>query len=105
MGLWLAKAILQQQLAERAQVPTQWTKCSVCGTQLRSKGFVKRRMLTLVGWVEWKRRVGRCPRHCFGSQRTPFDAVLGIQAYQQTSTELMRLGCLLTVFLPFNLAA
>lgn len=28
MGLWLAKAIVQQQLAERAQIPTQWTGCS-----------------------------------------------------------------------------
>jgi len=30
---------------------------------------------------------------------------LGIQAYQQTSTELTRLGCLLAVFLPFELAS
>lgn len=28
-----------------------------------------------------------------------------IHAYQQTSTELMRLGCLFAVFLPFDLAA
>lgn len=66
----------------------------MCGTRLLSKGFVKRRMLTLVGEVEWKRRVGRCPRHCPSSHRTPFDELLGIRAYQQTSTELMGLGCL-----------
>jgi hypothetical protein len=29
---------------------------------------------------------------------------LGIEPYQQTSVELMRLGCLLAVFLPFELA-
>jgi hypothetical protein len=61
-------------------------------------------MLTLVGWVEWRRRVGRCPNRCAGSHRAPFDAVLGIVPYQQTSIELVRLGCLLAVFLPFELA-
>jgi hypothetical protein len=30
--------------------------------------------------------------------------VLGIAAYQQTSIELVRLGCLLAVFMPFELA-
>jgi hypothetical protein len=105
MGLWIAKVMVEQQLAERAQLPTQWTDCSVCGAHLHSKGFVKRKMLTLVGLVEWKRRVGRCPRQCLGSQYIPFDVVLGIHAYQQTSTELMRLGCLLAVFLPFNITA
>ncbi len=105
MGLWFAKAIVEQQLTERAQVKMNWGCCSVCGTHLLSKGFVKRQMLTLVGEVKWKRRVGRCPRHCSGSHKAPFDEVLDIRAYQQTSTELMRLGCLLTVFLPFELAA
>jgi hypothetical protein len=46
MGLWLARAIVEQQLTERAQAPTPWPHCSVCGTQLNSKGFVKRRILT-----------------------------------------------------------
>jgi hypothetical protein len=105
MGLWIAKVVVEQQLAERAQNPTQWTPCKVCGTRLVSKGFVKRQMLTLVGQVEWKQRIGRCPHRCLGSEQTPFDEVLGIQAYQQTSTELIRLGCLLTVFLPFELTS
>jgi len=56
MALWLAKLIVEQQLTERAQAPASWSSCSVCGT-LVSKGFVKRRILTLVGQVEWKRRV------------------------------------------------
>jgi len=105
MGLWLARAIVEQQLTERAQVPTQWECCLVCQSRLVSKGFVKRQMLTLVGQVKWKRRVGRCPHHCPGSCRTPLDEVLSIRADQQTSTELMRLGCLLAVFLPFEVAA
>jgi len=40
--------------------------------------------------------------HCFGSQSTPLDEIFGICPYQQTSAELMRLGCLLAVFLPFE---
>lgn len=36
MGLWLSRAIVEQQLTSRAQVPTQWPHCSVCGTQLNS---------------------------------------------------------------------
>jgi hypothetical protein len=105
IGLWVAKILVEQQLHERAQRPQLWATCTQCGRRLQSKGFVSRRMLTLVGWVEWKRRVGRCPNHCTGGYATPFDAVLAITAHQQTSVELMRLGCLLAVFLPFELAA
>ena len=105
MGLWIAKAIVEQQLKERVQVSLPWKCCSMCGRRLVSKGFVKRQMLTLVGTVEWKRRVGRCPQKCSGSQQIPFDVTLGIQAYQQASTELIRLGCLLAIFLPFDLSA
>lgn len=105
MGLWLARLIVEQQLQERATMPIEWDACSVCATRLVSKGFVNRRILTLVGWVEWRRRVGRCPHRCLGSQRTPFDETLGIQAHQKTSTELIRLGCLLAVFLPFSLTS
>jgi hypothetical protein len=105
IGLRFAKVIIEQQLAERAQAQTNWHHCSICNTQLLSKGFACRQILTIVGWVAWKRRVGRCPRRCLGSQSVPLDQALGLQAYQQTSIELVRLGCLLAVFLPYNLAA
>ncbi len=104
VGLWFAKTLVEDQLNERAKQPQPWKPCAKCGRRLESKGFVSRRMLTLVGWVEWKRRVGRCPNRCSSSHCIPFDAVLGLGAYQQTSVELMRLGCLLGVFLPFELA-
>ena len=104
IGLWFAKTLVEHHLHERAKQPQVWGHCAECGSRLESKGFVRRRMLTLVGWVEWQRRVGRCPNRCAGSHCTPFDAVLGITAYQQTSIELVRLGCLLAVFLPFELA-
>jgi len=55
-GAMVRKLIVEQQLTERAQAPASWSSCSVCGT-LVNKGFVKRRILTLVGQVEWKRRV------------------------------------------------
>jgi hypothetical protein len=104
IGLWFAKTLVEQQLDERAKRPQGWANCAKCGRRLESKGFVSRQMLTLVGWVEWKRRIGRCPNRCAGSHCAPFDAVLGIAAYQQTSIELVRLGCLLAVFMPFELA-
>jgi hypothetical protein len=104
IGLWFARTLVTHHLNERAQLPELWGNCHQCGSRLESKGFVNRRMLTLVGWVEWRRRVGRCPNRCAGSHAAPFDAVLGIVPYQQTSIELVRLGCLLAVFLPFELA-
>lgn len=104
IGLWFARNLVEYHLNERAKHPEVWSNCAHCGSRLHSKGFVSRRMLTIVGWVEWKRRVGRCPNRCAGSHAIPFDQVLGVAAYQQTSIELVRLGCLLAVFLPFELA-
>ena len=105
MGLHIARTLVEQQLNDRAQQPTCWGQCSVCGHRLHSKGFAKRQILTLVGRVQWRRRVGRCPHGCVGSHSVPFDQVLGIEPYQQSSVELMRLGCLLAIFVPFGLAA
>jgi hypothetical protein len=105
MGIWFAQSIVTQHLQERAQQPTVWGTCPVCQTRLVSKGLVHREILTLVGMVHWHRRVGRCPHRCQGSQSIPFDQVLGIEPYQQTSLELVRLACLLSVFLPFELSA
>ncbi len=105
IGLWLARALVIQQVTERAQAPTRWGLCPHCGQRLRSKGFVQRRLLTLVGPIRFRRRMGRCPRGCHGSQRAPLDEHLGITPYQQTSHEVQRLGCLLAVLLPYELAA
>jgi hypothetical protein len=105
MGLWFAQTLVTQHLQERPQQPTVWGVCPACQTRLVSKGFVPREILTLVGMVHWNRRVGRCPHRCQGSHRIPFDQALGIEPYQQTSRELVRLACLLSVFLPFELSA
>ena len=104
IGLWLANALVESELNQRAHQAIEWGRCPKCGATLHSKGYVSRRMLTLVGWVEWRRRVGRCPNRCSGSQSVPLDETLGIAPYQQTSVELMRLGCLLAVFVPFEIA-
>jgi hypothetical protein len=105
MGLWVAKILVEHQLNMRSQAPTPFGNCPVCRASLVSKGFAPRQLLTLVGVVRWKRRISRCPNRCSGSQKASFDKTLGIVPDQQTSTELVRLGCLLAVFLPFELAA
>ena len=102
LGLAIATIVLEQELAVRAQRPTQWPACSKCGTRLHSKGMRPRQLMTLVGIVHWKRRVGRCPQGCQGVQVAPLDAALGVSADQQTSVELVQLGCLLAVFVPFH---
>ena len=61
-----------------------------------------RQLQTLVGVVHWQRRVGRCPQGCKVPQVAPLDKALGVSAYQQTSLELIQLGCLLAVFVPFQ---
>ena len=105
IGLWLARGLVEQELERRAQIPTHWPCCDDCGHRLRSKGFRVRQLSTWVGVIHWRRRVGRCPGHCQGSSCIPLDEALGISAYQQTGIELERLGCLLSVFVPFGLAS
>ncbi len=97
-----AKQLIEQELSRRAQLPTSWTNCPHCGTRLHSKGMRDRQIQTLVGIVHWQRRVGRCPNGCKGSQVIPLDIALEIRSYQQTSLELVRLGCLLAIFVPFE---
>jgi hypothetical protein len=49
--------------------------------------------------------VGRCPRGCAGSLSVPLDEALGIAPHQNSSDELVRLGCLFSLFVPYELAA
>lgn len=60
----LAMHSVEAVLAERALSPTFWPRCPTCGAFLRSKGFVKRQVLSLFGPICWRRRVGRCPQGC-----------------------------------------
>ena len=103
-GIALANRLLSQELTTRALVPTQWPSCPKCHSRLRSKGMGHRQIQTLVGWVHFERRVGRCRNGCKGVQIAPFDQELGLNSYQQTSQEVVQLACLLAVFVPFETA-
>lgn len=69
MGLWFAKAIVEQQLTERAQVKMNWGCCSVCGTHLVSKGFVKRQMRSPGGRSQMETTSGAMSPALFGQSQ------------------------------------
>src|SRR5262249_20915001 len=101
----LAIHLVESVLADRARRPTSWPRCPQCGTCLRSKGFVRRQVISLVGPIRWQRRVGRCPQGCETPQVAPLDDELGLQPHQRTSAEIQSLGCAFAVFVPFATAA
>jgi len=51
MGLLLARLLVAQELACRAQQPTLWGDCPTCGSRLHSKGWQPRELQTLVGKI------------------------------------------------------
>jgi hypothetical protein len=101
----LASQLVESVLAARARRPTSWPCCPQCGACMRSKGFVKRQVISLLGPLRWQRRVGRCPQGCETPQVAPLDDELGLHPQQRTSSELQHLGCALAVFVPFATAA
>ena len=101
----LAIHIVEAVLAQRALSPTSWPRCPQCGVFFRSHGFVKRQVTSLVGPIQWRRRVGRCPQGCGTPYVAPLDEALGLAPHQRTSGELQHLGCALAVFVPFATAA
>ena len=101
----LARHLGEAVLTERARRPTLWPRCPQCGAGMRSKGFVKRQIISLLGPLRWQRRVGRCPQGGETPQVAPLDTALGVQPHQRTSDELQQLGCALAVFVPFATAA
>jgi hypothetical protein len=52
MGLFLARRLVEQELAERASHATPWGNCSQCGTRLHSKGWQARSIQTVVGKID-----------------------------------------------------
>jgi len=101
---WLAVRLLEEGLTARAQQPETWPVCTGCGRGLQSKGFRERVLHTLFGMIRWRRRVGRCPNGCAGSQVAPLDQALGLLPHQRTGTEVQWMGCLLAVFVPYETA-
>lgn len=101
----LAVKLVEGELRERAQRPTEWPNCEICGQKLESKGFEDRQLRGMIGTVRWKRREGRCPDGCKIGQVAPLDTELGLQGNQRTSADLKRAACALAVFVPFEIAA
>ena len=99
----LAVRLVEEVLTERSQIPTQWPECPKCGRRLHSKGFISRQINSLIGIIHWKRRVGRCPHGCRIGQIAPLDKELCLLSHQRTSIELQRLGCLLAIFVAFEM--
>ena len=104
-GLLFARIVVQSELNERARQPTEWPNCPECGRRYRSKGRISRQLKTLIGEIQWTRRVGRCPSHCKTSQCCPSDVALGLRPHQRVGDGLKRLGCLLSIMLPYSMAA
>ena len=100
----LAVALVEEELAKRAQRPTEWPNCERCGKKLENKEFKHRQLTGLIGTVHWERRVGRCPDGCEIGQVAPLDRELGLQPNQRTSAGLKRAACALAVFVPFEIA-
>ncbi len=105
LGRAVAVQVVEESLNERGQAQDEGGACPKCGEKLESKGLKKRQVLTLVGWVKWRRRVRECPGGCKIGQVVPTDGVLGLEPYQQTSVEVKWLTCALAVFVPFEIAS
>jgi len=105
LGRVVAVRVAEEVLNERGQAPDPGGVCPRCGASLESKGLKPRAVLTLLGLVQWRRRVRGCPQGCEIGQVVPSDEALGLQPYQRTSWEVKWLGCALAVFVPFDLAA
>ncbi len=105
LGRVIAVKVVEEILNERGQAPDEGGACSKCGKKLESNGLKKREILTLIGWVKWRRRVRGCSDGCEIGQVVPSDKELGLQPYQQTSLEVKWLACALAVFVPFEIAS
>jgi hypothetical protein len=100
----VAVRLLEEELLERGQAFEGGHQCPICGRMMQNKGFKPRKILTILGWVRWKRRIRTCSPACAIGQIVPSDEALEIVPYQQTSWEVQRLACLLSVVVPFALA-
>jgi hypothetical protein len=101
----LAVHIVAAVRAARALSPPFWPRCPTCGAFLRSKGFVKRQVLSLFGAICGRRRVGRGPQGCETPPLAPLDGELGGRPYQRTRAALQYLGWARAVFGPCATAA
>ena len=78
-GQAVAACALETELTARGQAPTDRPLCPKCGQVMESKGFVGRKILSLCGWITWKRRVFRNRCGCGMHQAVTADASSGIE--------------------------
>ena len=97
--------MVQDELRRRNEERVDWGQCPHCSARLESKGSRSRRMLTLLGWIRWRRKAGRCPNGCEVGHVVPLDESLGITPWQKTCESVQKVGCQLGVFVPFETAA
>lgn len=102
-GRAVAVRVVEEVLNERGQAPDEGGVCPKCGEKLEGNGLKPREVLTLIGWVKWRRRVRRCSKGCEIGQVAPSDKALGLQPYQRISLEVKWLACALAVFVPFEI--
>lgn len=101
----LGVLVLETVLAQRAAEPTNWPACPQCSRRHRSKGWKPREIVTSLGRVCWRRRVGRCPGGCRGSTSAPLDEAQGLASHQRHTAELKQKATLLAVFVPMATAS
>lgn len=101
----LAVSLVEETLAKRGRVKTEWDYCPKCGKRIRSKGFKPRRIKSIIGEIKWERRLGRCPNKCALGQVAPLDKELGLRTNQKSDGGLQRVACLLAIFVPYESAA
>lgn len=100
----LAVALVEETLTHRAQAKTEWGPCQKCGKPIQSKGFAVRQIKSVIGLIQWKRRLGRCSNQCAIGQVAPLDAVLGLAPQQKSDHGLQKMACLAAIFVPFETA-
>jgi hypothetical protein len=102
LGRELSRLVVEAALSRHASAERRLGSCPSCSRRLRSKGWRPRQLATSVGVVSWRRPVGRCPAGCKIGQVAPSDEALGVESSQRSSVELISLGCLLAVYVPFE---
>ncbi len=105
IGMAIAVLIIEEVLRDRASDIADRPVCSICGDNLESKGWLSRTIMTIIGYITWKRKAWRCPNQCKIGQIAPFDEVPGLKPNQRTGDEVKQIACVLAVFVPFNIAA
>lgn len=101
----VAVRLVEEIVAKRAKVKTEWEVCPQCKQRLQSKGLKQRQIKSIIGQIKWKRRLGRCVNKCAIGQVAPLDKELGLTANQKSDPGLQQVACLLAIFVPYETAA